>query len=106
MPDLFHISEQVRPKGLPTNKGPRLVADMSDKGRGTMKNIGDKYVKRMTLRMSDRQLSHCVERANHLDISPSDYIRSLINKDIANYYYREARQNENVKRDWNDFLQH
>ena len=69
-----------------------------------MKNIGDKYVKRMTLRMSDRQLSHCVERANHLDISPSDYIRSLINKDIANYYYREARQNENVKRDWNENL--
>ena len=64
-----------------------------------MKNIGDKYVKRMTLRMSDRQLSHCVKRGNYLGINPSDYIRSLINKDIAGGYV-----NENVKRDKYDKL--
>lgn len=67
-----------------------------------MKNLGDKYTKRITLRLSDRQLSHLVSRSKDLGLSPSDILRMYVNKDIA--VNKGVARHENVKRDRHDQL--
>lgn len=66
-----------------------------------MKNLGDKYTKRITLRLSDRQLTHLVSRSQDLGLSPSDILRMYVNKDIA---MNKGVRHENVKRDRHDQL--
>lgn len=42
-------------------------------------NYGDKYTKRLTLRISERQLEWLVKISEVLGVSPSDYLRMVIN---------------------------
>lgn len=42
-------------------------------------NYGDKYTHRVTLRLSDNQLDFLVRISKIMDVSPSDYLRMVIN---------------------------
>ena len=48
-------------------------------------NMGDPFVKRITLRLTEIQYEHIVKMAADLDTSPSDYIRYLIMNSALRY---------------------
>lgn len=46
-------------------------------------NYGDKYTKRLTLRISERQLEWLVKVSDVFGVSPSDYLRMVINTSMV-----------------------
>lgn len=42
-------------------------------------NLGDKYTHRVTLRLSDEQYEFLIKASQILGVSPSDYLRMIIN---------------------------
>lgn len=64
-------------------------------------NLGDKYTHRVTLRLNDSQFQYIIRSAEKMGVSPSEYMRSvleyIISKEGAGTY-------ENVKADINDIL--
>ena len=72
------------------------------------KNLGTNYNHRVTLRLNDDQYNFLIKIAELLDVTPSDYIRMVINtslvssdgeiKNLINNALRgEVGTNENVK---------
>lgn len=47
------------------------------------KNLGTNYSHRVTLRLNDDQYNFLIEIANLLDVTPSDYIRMVINTSLV-----------------------
>ena len=48
-------------------------------------NMGDPFMKRITLRLTEIQYEHIVKMSADLDTSPSDYIRYLIMQSALKY---------------------
>lgn len=74
------------------------------------KNLGTNYNHRVTLRLNDDQYNFLIQVAKLLDVTPSDYIRMVINASlissdgdiknlINNSLKGEVGTNENVKAD-------
>lgn len=47
------------------------------------KNLGTNYSHRVTLRLNDDQYNFLIEIAKVLDVTPSDYIRMVINTGLV-----------------------
>ncbi len=72
-------------------------------------NMGDPFIKRITLRLTDIQYEHVVKMATDLDTSPSDYIRYLIMQSALRYdpelvLNAGGTSNANVKTDNDDYI--
>lgn len=77
------------------------------------KNLGTNYSHRVTLRLNDDQYNFLIKIAELLDVTPSDYLRMVINASfvssegeidnlINNALKGRVGTNENVKTDIND----
>lgn len=125
-------------KPLTTNKGRKIDALLSDKTlafiskgvyngnykllrrkeRKNMKtvNMGSKYTHRVTLRLNDEQYEFLIKVSELLGVSPSDYIRMVVNSGMIStqgqvdqaYQGKNMKgmvgTNENVKTDSNDII--
>lgn len=79
-------------------------------------NLGDKFVHRVTLRLTEEQYSFLIKVSSILGVSPSDYMRMVVNSgmvatkngidDISqgNLLKGTVGTNENVKANSNDKL--
>lgn len=77
-------------------------------------NLGAPLVKRVTLRFTEEQFTFLTEISNVLGVSPSDYIRMMVNSSMVAYNRNEdmktmiqgkvGTSNENVKTDCNDIV--
>ena len=85
------------------------------------KNLGTNYNHRVTLRLNDDQYNFLIGMSSVLDVTPSDYIRMVINAglvssggdvnailnkgiELSNNIQGGVGTNENVKTDSNDKL--
>lgn len=79
------------------------------------KNIGTNYTHRVTLRLNDDQYNFLIKIAELLDVTPSDYLRMVINASfvssegeidnlINNALEGRVGTNENVKTDYDNQL--
>ena len=48
-----------------------------------MKNMGEAYTHKVTLRLNDNQYNHMIDVSNLLGVRPSDYIRMMINSSMV-----------------------
>lgn len=65
-------------------------------------NLGDPFVKRLTLRLTQPQMDFVVAISKTLGVSPSDYFRMAINASMSNPDVIKivgGTSNENVKTD-------
>ena len=78
-----------------------------------MKNMGEAYTHKVTLRLNDNQYNHMIDVSNLLGVRPSDYIRMMINSSMVSLNntnvnlgeaIKEVGTNENVKTDSNNQL--
>lgn len=64
-------------------------------------NMGDKYEKRITLRLNEKQYKFLIDVSEVLGVSPSDYLRMVVNSGMVNYGDKfqkaEVGTHENVK---------
>lgn len=73
-------------------------------------NYGDKYVHRVTLRLSDDQYHWLIGISKILGVTPSEYMRMSINTgmhatDLQDYQGKgKVGTNENVKASFNDIV--
>lgn len=76
-------------------------------------NLGDKYNHRVTLRLNDSQHEFLIDISNLLGVSPSDYVRMMINASLSAAKNDEAYNSltkgkggndENVKTDINNIV--
>lgn len=64
-------------------------------------NLGDKYTHRVTLRLNDSQFQYIIRSAEMMDVSPSEYMRSILEHIIS---MEGAGTDANVKADINDII--
>lgn len=79
-------------------------------------NMGSKYTHRVTLRLNDEQYEFLIKVSELLGVSPSDYIRMVVNSGMIStqgqvdqaYQGKNMKgmvgTNENVKTDSNDII--
>ena len=79
-------------------------------------NMGAKYNHRLTLRLNDEQYAFIIQVAELLGVSPSDYIRMVVNSGMVSMQGKVDEvmgvtnvkgmvgTNENVKTDSNDIV--
>lgn len=64
-------------------------------------NMGDKYDKRISLRLNEKQYQFLIDVSEVLGVSPSDYLRMVVNSGMVNYGDKfqkvEVGTHENVK---------
>lgn len=79
-------------------------------------NLGDKFVRRITLRLNEEQYDFLIKVSSILGVSPSDYLRMTVNAGMVstknglddmssgNFLKGMVGTNENVKTNINDIV--
>lgn len=72
-------------------------------------NMGEKYEKRITLRLNEKQYNFIIGVSEVLGVSPSDYIRMVVNSGMVQMQKAEETKgmvgtHENVKTDINNLV--
>lgn len=72
-------------------------------------NMGEKYEKRITLRLNEKQYNFIIGVSEVLGVSPSDYIRMVVNSGMVQMQKAEETKGmvgtrENVKTDINNLV--
>lgn len=73
-------------------------------------NMGEKYDKRITLRLNEKQYDFIIGVSEILGVSPSDYLRMVVNSGMVTMQKAEDNKkgtvgtHENVKANSNDIV--
>ena len=103
---LVFISKSV----IMVSNGQRFKKEEKRSKKMKKVNMGDKYEKRISLRLNDKQYEFLIGVSEVLGVSPSDYIRMVVNSGMVQMQKAEGIEkgkvgtHENVKTDSNDIV--